>query len=217
MKTLTPILAYAALIGMAKMAAATPIIVVGEHELLPNTPNQPIEIMVSGGDEVQGLNFRIQVADGGTHPDAGGSLDGPTISNVDLLSGTIFGSNNTGQNDLLRLPQVWVQSTTSAINTVPANGLLATVLIDTTGYTEGEFELHVRDTLDNATDFGGVPADITDGMLRIAVPEPSAFGVLLTGVGLLCTSLRRRVGERLLPNEQEENNLAVGRPTLPCG
>ena len=167
------------------------MIVVGEHELLPDTPNQSIEIMVSGGDNVQGLNFRVQVADGGTHPMAGGSIDGPMISNIDLLSGTIFDGNNTGQNDILSLPQVWVQSTTSANDTVPADGLLATVTIDTTGFMEGEFDLRVGDTLDNATDFAGVAVDITDGLLRISVPEPASATVLLMGWAILCTALRR--------------------------
>lgn len=202
MKTLTRVVVCAALMGFSYSAGATPIIVVGEHQLLPDTPNQSIEIMVSGGDSVQGLNFRIQVADGGTHPMAGGSIDGPMISNIDLLSGTIFDGNNTGQNDLLSLPQVWVQSTTSANDTVLADGLLATVMIDTTGYMEGEFDLRVGDTLDSATDFAGVPVDITDGMLRIrGVPEPAGAPVLLTSWAVLCIARRRtrrgyHVGQR---------------------
>lgn len=169
---------------------ATPEIVVGEHELLADTTDQLIEIMVSGGDSVQGLNLRLQVADGGTHPDAGGSIDGPKISNVDLVTGTIFDGNNTGQNDLLSLPQVSVQSITTATGTVVADGMLATVLIDTTGFMEGEFDLRAGSTLDGPTDFAGVPANITDGSIRI-VPEPASFFGLLTGVGMICAALRR--------------------------
>lgn len=172
------------------------MIVVGEHELLPDTPNQTIPIMVTGGDSVQGLNFRFQVADGGTHPQAGGSIIGPSISDIDLMTGTIFDGNNTGQNDLLKLPQIWVQSITASANTVVADGLLATVTVDTTGFMTGdEFELRIGDTLDSATDFAGVPVDITDGMLRIGIPEPTGVVMMITGLALLCTA-RRRVGQR---------------------
>ncbi len=39
--------------------------------MLPNTPNQTIDIFVTGGDPVQGVNFRVQLADG--FPDVPGS------------------------------------------------------------------------------------------------------------------------------------------------
>ncbi len=190
MKTAVQIAGCAILWCVPQAIWATPEIVVGEHELLADTANQLIEIMVSGGDSVQGLNLRLQVADGGTHPDAGGSIDGPKISNVDLVTGTIFDGNNTGQNDLLSLPQVSVQSITTANGMVAADGLLATVLIDTTGFTEGEFDLWAGDTLDGPTDFAGIPASITDGSIRI-VPEPASFVGLLTGLGAICAALRR--------------------------
>lgn len=190
MKTTARIMGFVVLLCLPQTISATPAIVVGEHDLLADTAEQLIEIMVSGGDAVQGLNLRLQVADGGTHPDAGGSIDGPKISSVDLATGTIFDGNNTGQNDLLKLPQVWVQSITAANGTVTADGRLATVMIDTTGFMEGEFDLRVGDTLDGATDFAGVPADITDGLIRI-VPEPASFFGLLTGVGIICATLRR--------------------------
>ena len=59
-------------------------IVVGDHTLLPDTAGQQIEIFVTGDEQVQGLNFYIQVGDGGVP--AGGSDVGPTIQDVDILS-----------------------------------------------------------------------------------------------------------------------------------
>ena len=115
MRITTRIMGCVVLLCVPQTIWATPVIVVGEHELLADTADQLIEIMVSGGDSVQGLNLRLQVADGGTHPDAGGSIDGPKISNIDLVSGTIFDGNHTGQNDLLSLPQVC-----PALRTTPA-------------------------------------------------------------------------------------------------
>jgi hypothetical protein len=190
MKKTARIMGFVVLLCLPQTIWATPTIVVGEHELLADTADQLIEIMVSGGDSVQGLNLRLQVADGGTHPDAGGSIDGPKISNIDLVSGTIFDGNNTGQNGLLSLPQVWVQSITTANGMVAADGMLATVMIDTTGFIAGEFDLRVGNTLDGATDFAGVPVDITDGLIRI-VPEPVGFFGLLAGMGMVCAAMRR--------------------------
>ena len=191
MKITTRIMGCVILLCVSRTILAAPVIVVGEHELLADTADQLIEIMVSGGDSVQGLNLRLQVADGGTHPDAGGSMDGPKISNIDLVSGTIFDGNHTGQNDLLSLPQVWVQSITTANGTVAADGMLATVMIDTTGFLDGEvFDLFVGDTLDGATDFAGIPVDVTEGLIRI-VPEPAGLFGLLIGMGMVCAALRR--------------------------
>lgn len=174
---------------VAAVPAAT--IVVGDHDLLPETPSQTVQLFVSGGEPVQGLNLRAQVADGGPHPQVGGSILGPTISGIDLLTDTIFAGNSTGQSDLLNLPQVWVQSTTTLAGTVPAQGLLATLTIDTTGFQRGTFDLSLGDTHDGATDFAGLPIDITDGTIQI-VPEPTSFTLLL--LGCAAVALRNRRG-----------------------
>ena len=190
MRIATGITGFVVLLCVSRTIFAAPVVVVGEHELLANTADQLIEIMVHGGDPVQGVNLRLQVADGGTHPDAGGSIDGPKISSIDLVAGTIFDGNHTSQNSLLSLPQVWVQSITTANSTVAADGVLATVMIDTTGFLEGEFDLWAGNTLDGATDFAGIPAEITEGSIRI-VPEPASLFGLLTGLGIICVRLRR--------------------------
>jgi hypothetical protein len=107
-----------------------------------------------------------------------------------LLTGTIFEGNSTGQSDLLSLPQVWVQSTTTAAGTVTAEGLLATLTIDTTGFLDGSFDLSLGDTRDGATDFAGLPVDITDGSIRI-VPEPTTLALLLLGCAGVALGGRR--------------------------
>ena len=184
------------LLAIAHVAQATPIIIVGQHDLLPNLPEQVIEIAVSGGDQVQGLNFRIQVEDGGPHPPVTGSVPGPNITAVDLITGTIFAGNHSVQVDSLRSPQVWVQTITTSPETAPddwvtAEGLLATVTLDTTGFLEGTYDLLLTGTLDGATDFGGVPADITNGSIRI-VPEPHTIWRLLVGCLWVWATTRRR-------------------------
>ena len=159
------LLAAAALLGLAMTARANPVIDVGVVPLLPNTPEQKVRIYVSDGIDVQGLNFNIQIADGGVA--AGGSIVGPEIEDVDILFGTPFDGNNTGQNDSLSMRQIWVQTTTTASGTVFANGLLAILTINTAGFAGQVFDLKVGDTLNGDTDFAGLPIDVTNGYLAI--------------------------------------------------
>src|SRR5438270_12902097 len=91
------LLGIAAILAMSAEAFATPVINVGSHDLLPGVPGQTIPIIVTGdqSDYVDGLNFTIQVNDGG--PDLGGTQAGPKITYVDLIHNTIFRNSNTGQ------------------------------------------------------------------------------------------------------------------------
>ena len=119
---------------------------------------------------MQGLNFNIQVADGG--PSAGGTLPAPVITDVDILTATIFAATNTG----LRtdaddpagadpVPQHEYRGTTTAAGTVSAEGLLATVTIDTTGFERGSWSLMMSNTINGSTDFAGLAATIVDGLI----------------------------------------------------
>ena len=63
---------------------------------LPDTAAQTIPITVTGGDAVEGVNVSVMIADG--FPEApGSSINAPDISSLDLVAGTIFATNNTGQ------------------------------------------------------------------------------------------------------------------------
>jgi hypothetical protein len=148
------------------------LIQIGHHLLEPDKAGQTIPIYVSGGLPVQGLNFNIQVADGGPEV-PGGSTDGPAIQHVDILTGTIFGDNNTGSADADgahadAFPQVEWRSTTTRSGTVPAEGLLAVVTIDTTGFDRGSWVLRISGTANGDTDFAGLAATLVDGSITIA-------------------------------------------------
>jgi hypothetical protein len=183
-------------------------IVVGDHELQANQANQPIQVSVSGGDPVQGLNCRVQVADGG--PPAGGSDNGPAIQDLDILTGTIFDGNNTGTADVDGPhPDAWpmgeIRSTITVSGTVAAQGLLATIVMDTTGFYRGSWPLFLSDTRDGPTDFPGLQEslEIADGTIRIrgtqppppTIPEPSTLVLVSLGVVGLAR-LRRRASRR---------------------
>ena len=159
---------------------------VGTHNLNANMPDQIIQIDIAGVDVAQGVNFNIQVADGGS--EAGGSILGPKITGIDIVGGTlggatIFTGNNVGQTNSLVLPQVWEATTTTGSGTVTTNGVLGFVKIDTTGFFDGQmFNLIMSNTVNNPTDLAGNSVDVTDGTINV-IPEPSS--VVLVIIGLL--------------------------------
>ena len=156
-----------------------PIIEVGTHALRPNTSGQEIQIGVSGGQLVAGLNLFVQVGDGGPELSDFGipaGTDGPAITAVDVKTDTIFATVPDPQVDQPGIPQV--ATSTIAISeegqAVPADGLLATITIDTTGLFEGSWDLLLADVLPFAslsgpftTDFAGVAAFVSNGQLVI--------------------------------------------------
>ncbi|MBI1310043.1 choice-of-anchor D domain-containing protein [bacterium] len=149
-------------------------ITVGEHRLLPNRSGQVIQLFVTGGAPFAGMTLRVQIGDGG--PEAGGSQDGPSIQTVDILTGTVFESNNTGLRQDVdgdspdTVPQFERAETTTNSGTVSASGLLATITIDTTGFTEaGDFDLKITGTADGDTSFAPAtaPIELTNGTISI--------------------------------------------------
>jgi hypothetical protein len=147
-----------------------PLIELEDYILSANQPGQVIQLFVSGTNQVQGLNFNLQVADGG--PDAGGSVVGPVITDVDVVTDTLFASNHLEPVDPGSLPQLAIRSVITQTGSVSATGLLATVTIDTTGITNGVYALQMAGTLNGDSDFAGIAADITNGQITI-VSDPA--------------------------------------------
>jgi hypothetical protein len=176
-------------LGMFTSAVfAQPVIDVGTHQLQPNTAGQTIQLFVSGGDAVEAINFSAQVDGGGS---AGGGNDtGPTFTNLDLLTGTIFAPNNSGQFGGPGFPQLAIGSTITDSGSVAANGLLATLTVDTTGVSSGDYAFLLSDTLNGNTDFGNIHPTITNGTIHVT-PEPASMALLGLG-SLVVLRIRRR-------------------------
>jgi len=161
-----------------------PLIDVGEHVLLPDTPGQVIPIYVSGGSSVQGVVFNVQVADG--YDDVPCSTtDGPNIANVDLVgTETVFGGiSNTGNNIIETRDQIWIVGAATSTGTVAADGLLANLTIDTTGWFggEGPWQLRLGGTFNGDTNFqspeGQIVPAIINGSIRIdCLPQANPDG-----------------------------------------
>jgi hypothetical protein len=195
------------LICSAAIANAEQTIIVGDHVLLPNTAGQIVQIFVSSNTQVAGLDMNAQVADSG--PLALGSIVGPGIVG-DIITGTIFASNNTGVGDGdggAFGNQVEFLSTTTASGTVLANGLLVTLTVDTTGLDSnspgdlgpGHWSLRLFDTVNGPTDFADPLINasnvIVDGSLIIPSPEPTSIVLglfAIAGLGAVAVRNRRR-------------------------
>jgi hypothetical protein len=142
------------------------------HFLAPDAPGQQIAIFVSGGEPIGGVDFFIQVGDGGAA--VGGSDTGPTITGVDLITGAIFGANHT---DVFvdSLPLIWAATTTTEFGTVPAEGRLATVTINTTGFFSGRYNLLLNPLATGPTQLVGAITTLANGWLQIGVPDAGDF------------------------------------------
>ena len=92
----------------------------------------------------------------------------PKSRNLDLVTGTIFAANHT---DVFTdpAPLIWGATTTTTTGTVPANGLLAMLTIDTTGIITGQFDLILNPAATGPTAFAdaGVVTTLTNGLLQI--------------------------------------------------
>jgi len=183
------ILGCGALIGFLSAVAgaqSVPSIVVGNDVLLPNWPTvQTIQLNVTGGQPVNGLVLDAQIADGG--PGSGGTAGpsfaplNPTVSSspADLITGTIFASNNAGQQDNTSVPsQSYSGSLITSSGTVNANGLLATMGVSTSAIGPGTYTLKLArfinapDTTSLGVDsnFNPIIPNITNGNLVVLYP-----------------------------------------------
>ncbi|MCP4376099.1 MAG: PEP-CTERM sorting domain-containing protein [bacterium] len=180
-------------LGMFTSAVfATPIINVGSHQLQPNTAGQTIQLFVSGGDAVAGVNFYAQI-DGGGSAVPGGVDVGPIFTNLDILTGTIFATNNNGQSGGPGYPQLAIGSTVLNSGSVAADGLLATLTVDTTGVSSGDYAFLLSGTLNGDTDFADVNIypTITNGTIHVT-PEPASMALLGLGSLVVLRTRRRR-------------------------
>jgi hypothetical protein len=118
-------------------------IALSTYNLLPNTPDQTINIMVSGGDVVNGCDLWVMTGDGG--PPQGGTLVAPVVTAINLfpvggvftdatnVSGIGVGSGE-GTGGQVRDSEVQYATGTVTLGTASTPVLLATVTLSTAAY-----------------------------------------------------------------------------------
>jgi len=188
---LFPIFLIVGLTGVfaASDAFAGMIITVGTYDLAPNTPDQTITLLVSGGSQVTGFNLRAQLGDGlGPNPE-------PIFQAVDFSGGiwdafptTVAGGPVSGAPQYAQASVVFNATGES----VAASGNLVTLTLDTTGLYGGTYALDLANTDIGADSVfigsGGsdLPATITNGSVTIvSTPEPASLSLLGVGCGVL--------------------------------
>jgi hypothetical protein len=128
-----------------------------------------VPILVTGGEPISGIDLFVQIGDGGAA--VGGDDTGPIITNLDLVTGAIFATNNSGVfTD--PTPLIWGATTTTTSGTVLASGVLATLTIDTTGILTGQFDLILNPPSTGPTAFAdpSVATMLVNGRLQIGTP-----------------------------------------------
>ena len=110
------------------------------------SPGAQVFLSNGPGDPVRDLDFTAMIGDGGPNNQLTGPgvVIGPSIT-ADVLTGTIF-STGTYDGGLPPIQaaggnQIAVEAISTA--TTVASGLLATVYVDTTGFTHGTWELDI--------------------------------------------------------------------------
>lgn len=106
---------------------------IGHHVVVPNMPGQKIGIYATGGELVNGISLSVAINGGGK---AHGGKPGPLITNIDVDAGPTIWNQPPGHNppSVFNDGQLWNVNFLTTGGYVSADGLVATVTVDTTGY-----------------------------------------------------------------------------------
>jgi len=197
-RRLLTIFALAVVMCLPITAMAVPTITAGNHVFQEGVGNVSFDILAGGGDGVQGVDLLVFTGTNGGDL-TGNSPDAPTIVSVDVVgAGTIFQPNNTGQNNITVGTNIYQGGTTTGTGTVAADGVLAHVTIDITGWAIGVYPLWVSDANPLFGDgllgsaYSQQITSAADGTITI-VPEPSSIVLgLFAAAGMAAMVIRRR-------------------------
>lgn len=210
---------FARLVALALLLALSPLaransIVVGNHNLLPNTPGQVVNLMVTGTDQYNSFDLKSFIN--------GGLAGGPAISHVfgdpaaaipaTNLVGSVWEGGNGGIG--VNYPegtttvgsgyQTFATFTTLMGELTTANGIVVSLTFDTTGVAPGVYSFSLTDgPMGPTAMFAGydletwepivTPLTIVNGTLTV-VPEPASLVTAALAIaGLLAVAIRRRL------------------------
>ncbi len=202
------------------------LIAVPDVAVVEGTPEVEIPILISSSpaEAIKDLVLRVQVEDGGPEVavalgNPGGGIDGPSMTKINFAD-SVFASKpfshepsaglgvtdpDPADNDAPgQFPQL-IEYNVNLINAgdkVEANGTLAKVKFDLTGFVAGQvFNLYVSNTVAGPTEAsdgnqpGVVPLSLTfdDGSITLQpIPEPATLTLLGMGALALCRRQQTR-------------------------
>lgn len=157
---------------------------------IPQNSTQAITFSVTGGqnsalEDIEGMVFTVQIGDG-----LGAT---PSMTSVDMLTGTIWSGHVSPANVIVPIggddPQFQSRSLFTDLpgDFVDANGILATVVFDTTGAAEGDYTVILTGTMDPGSDsqfYSGVGDPVAATFLTATltvtpIPAPAATPLLM--------------------------------------
>ncbi len=149
---------------------AAPVIEAHSYYLLPGQ-SVAVTVTISGAptDSAEGVNLYMQIGSGG--PPNGGPDVGPVFAGVpDVVGpGTIFHGNNLGAMTDSLGPRIVYAGTVTASGTVPANGILGRVTVNTTAADVGSWALKLTGVLNTVFPPDGLDTDLADPIGNPAV------------------------------------------------
>ena len=151
------------------VVCAVPTIMLGTYDLQPNTPNQSINVYVSGGDAVNGVNLEVTTGDGGVS----GNFPAPVITGVNLFPvGGVFTGNNTGTSGYGQATggQYYEATTTTQSGYVNLGTASNSVLLATITFTTAAFS-YTYNAADPQEQSFSTP-EYTSGSYSLSSPAP---------------------------------------------
>jgi|GEM_PF-4204589 len=145
----------------------TAVVSVGDWIVADDVTELRLPIVVSGGDEIEGVNLRVQIDDGSMMPSSV-----PVIADLDLAgtsqSPTVWtgrSNGDLGKDITPRIGTVWTDTLDGQM--AKADGILAFIVLDLSDATIGTWSVSILDTLAGSTELVSAPATLLNGSISI--------------------------------------------------